>query len=133
MSAPRTDARPRRPSKLAWIIVAVLVLAACASPSAAPTDTGGDGDGMAITISGSAFSPESITIAAGEALVFTNNDGFGHQIVEGENGTQAADPAFEAIPLSNGQSSDPVVFDAPGTYNLTCTIHPSMSMTVTVE
>ena len=27
----------------------------------------------------------------------------------------------------------PVTFDEPGTYNITCKIHPSMNMTITVE
>ncbi|MGH2427669.1 MAG: plastocyanin/azurin family copper-binding protein [Candidatus Limnocylindria bacterium] len=107
----------------------VLLLAACASPSASPAN--GEGEGGTITISGSAFIPTSITVAFGEAIEFTNNDGFDHRIVQGENGTEVAGPALEAISLASGDRSSQIRF-SPGTYNLTCTIHPSMNMTITV-
>jgi plastocyanin len=31
------------------------------------------------------------------------------------------------------ETSDPIVLDEPGTYDVTCLIHPSMQLTITVE
>lgn len=132
MHVPFIAARPPRRATLAWTMTLVIVLAACASPAASPTggDGGGGGDGT-ITISGSAFSPASITVAFGDPINFKNNDGFDHRIVVGENGTEVADPAFEAISMGSGDQTHDIRF-SPGTYDLTCTIHSSMNMTVTV-
>jgi len=132
MSAPPRAARPGPRSRIAWTGVIVALLAACSSPSASPTDGGGGGDTQ-ISLSGSAFTPSSITVAVDEAIEFDNDDGRSHRIVEGEDGAEVGDPAFTAIELESGERSGPVTFDAPGTYQLTCTIHPSMNMTVTVE
>ena len=132
MAVALSNPRPRPSVRLAWTLALVLVLAACSSPSASPTggDGAGGGDGS-ISLSGSAFSPSSVTVAFGDPIVFVNDDGVEHRIVQGEDGTEVADPAVEAIELAPGESSQEIRF-SPGTYNLTCTIHSSMNMTVTV-
>ena len=136
MHAPFSAARPPRMATLAWTMTLAIVLAACAGPSASPAASPAGGGGGAggvgtITISGSAFSPTSITVASADPINFKNNDGFDHQIVQGENGTEVADPAFEAISLGASDQTHDIRF-SPGTYKVTCTIHPSMNMTVTV-
>ena len=130
MAAPLIAAR-HRPSRLVWTVGVVLLMAACASPSASPSGGGGDGGAGAIIISSSAFSPASLTVAFAEPITFTNNDGFDHRIVNGENGTEVADPVFEAISMGSGDTTHDIRL-SPGTYNFTCTIHSSMNMTVTV-
>lgn len=131
MAAPLITAR-HRPSRLIWTAGVVLLLAACASPSASPTVGGGGDEGAgAIIISGNAFSPASLTVAFAEPITFTNNDGFDHRIVHGENGTEVADPVLEAISMGSGDTTHDIRA-SPGTYNFTCTIHPAMNMTVTV-
>ena len=136
MHSPFVAARPPRKAALALTMTLAIVLAACAgpsaSPAASPTGGGGGAGGVGtITISGSAFSPTSITVAFEDPINFKNNDGFDHQIVQGENGTEVADPAFEAISLGASDQTHDISF-SPGTYKVTCTIHPSMNMTVTV-
>jgi plastocyanin len=134
MPAAPLGARFRRRLWLAPTLLVVIALAACqssasGSPSEAPASGGADAD---IVLDGSAFHPETLTVAAGEAVSILNDDGRQHRIVEGEEGTEVDDPAFEALSLDGGASGE-ITFDEPGTYNLTCTIHSSMQMVVTVE
>ena len=139
MHAPLVPARPLRKATLAWTTTLAI---SWQSPwprapvprpvhAASPTAGGGGAGGVGtITISGSAFSPTSLTVAFSDPVNFKNNDGFGHEIVQGENGTEAADPAFEAISLGASDQTHDIRF-SPGTYKVTCTIHPSMNMTIT--
>jgi plastocyanin len=133
-----TAVRRRRPA-LAGALLLALAMTACSSTASSPaestvaSDDGGGGDGgNVVGMAGSSFSPESITISAGDSVEFNNDDGTSHRIVEGEDGAEVDDPAFEALSLSAGDSSS-VTFDEPGTYQVTCSIHPSMQMTVIVE
>jgi plastocyanin len=123
---------------LAGVAVLVLILAACSPAASSPAESsaesaaGGSDADHVITISGTSFDPSSLTIAAGETVAF-QNAGTSHRIVEGEEGTEATDPVFDAVSLSGDDVSDPITFEEPGSYPITCTIHPSMQMTITVE
>jgi plastocyanin len=125
---------------LVGTLALVLVLAACSPAASSPAESaaesaagsGGGCGGNVISLAGSAFDPDTITISAGDSVEFNNNDSRQHRIAEGENGAEVDDPAFEALSLAAGESGD-VTFDEPGTYQVTCTIHSSMQMTVVVE
>jgi plastocyanin len=139
MSTTFPTARRRRRPALAGALLLALAMTACSSTASSPaestaaSDDGGGGDGgNVVGMAGSSFSPESITISAGDSVEFNNDDGTSHRIVEGEDGAEVDDPAFEALALSAGDSAS-VTFDEPGEYQVTCTIHPSMQMTVIVE
>ena len=84
-----------------------------------------------VRIDGSAFDPEELTIAAGTEVMFVNADGFAHTVTEGTDGQAVDDPIVDEEIAQNGTVS--VTFDEPGTYDITCKIHPSMQMTVIVE
>ncbi|HSK93580.1 MAG TPA: plastocyanin/azurin family copper-binding protein [Candidatus Angelobacter sp.] len=103
---------------------------AAASPSDQPADDG-DADGAEVIIGGSSFSPGLLTVAAGTEVTFVNSSGLPHTVTHGTNGRAADDPAFDQ-PVSDGGSVT-IAFDEPGTYEVTCKLHPSMQMTVTVE
>jgi len=112
----------------------VLVLAACGtSAETTPAGDGGDGGdggattGETVSMSGNQFSPGTLTIAAGTTVTFT--DTASHTVTEGTDGTAADDPIVD----EQGGSDIDVVFDEPGTYNITCQVHPEMNMTITVE
>ncbi len=77
------------------------------------------------------FEPPELTVAAGTEVVFVNGDIYDHTITEGTEG-QAVDGAFvnEELPAD---STIRVVFHEPGTFEITCIIHPTMQMTITVE
>jgi plastocyanin len=121
--------RPRPTTLAAWLATMTLV-AACggAGETTAPD---GDGDGGAggntVSMSGQAFSPASLTIAAGTTVTFT--DTATHTVTEGTDGTPVDDPIVD----ESGGADIEVTFDEPGTYTITCKVHPQMNMTITVE
>jgi plastocyanin len=84
-----------------------------------------------VRIDGSQFDPAELTVAAGTTVVFLNADAFAHTITEGTDGTAVDDPIVDDDIEQNG--SVQVTFDEAGTYEITCRIHPSMQMTITVE
>jgi plastocyanin len=130
-----------RPATLAALLVALmLMLAACGggAASSAPADDGGGaesstpaddggGGGETVSLSGGAFSPSTLTIAAGTTVTFT--DTTGHTVTEGSDGQAVDDPIVD----ESGGEDVVVTFDEAGTYNITCKIHSSMNMTITVE
>lgn len=139
----------------AWAVVAMLALAACspsasasspaasaaaslaeppaesaaASAAASPSEAAVGGD-TTVTISGNSFGGD-ITIAAGSTVTWVNNDSVGHTVTNGENGSAAADALFDE-PVADGGTFE-FTFDTPGVYQVTCRIHSSMNMTITVQ
>ena len=122
-----------RPAILGLLLALMMALAACgsATTSSAPaTDDGGDagGDtGETVSLAGGQFAPSTLTIPAGTTVTFTDTSG--HTVTEGSDGTAVDDPIVD----EDGGSDIVVSFDEPGTYDITCKIHPNMNMTVTVE
>ena len=84
-----------------------------------------------MTITGSSFG-DDFTIPAGSFVVFVNNAGTTHTVTDGQDGVPAENAAFN-ITLEDGSSTDPIEFSDPGTYHVTCTIHHTMNLTITVE
>lgn len=117
---------------LGVLAMLILVLAACSGPTgssaAAGGDDGGSDTGETVSLEGGAFSPSSLTIPAGTTVTFT--DTTGHTVTEGTDGTAVDDPIVDE---QGGADPIEVTFDEAGTYDLTCKIHPSMHMTITVE
>ena len=140
-------------SALLMAALLALALAACSTPAATsdaadPTDTAEPSESAAaeqseapaseepasetrVRIDGSAFDPEELTVAVGTEVVFLNADSFEHTVTEGTNGQAVDDPIVDEEIAQNGTVS--VTFDEAGTYDITCEIHPSMHLTVTVE
>ncbi len=72
-----------------------------------------------------------ITLDAGTAATFTNQDGAGHTVTEGTDGESAEDACVNAT-IGGGQSVV-VTFVDPGDYQITCRFHASMNMVVHVQ
>ena len=100
------------------------------SASASGEPAPSEGGGTTVTIANQVFSGD-LTVAPGTAVSFTNNDAEAHTATNGTDGTPATDPLFD-IQLPVGASESYTFADA-GTYAVTCTIHPTMNMTITVE
>jgi plastocyanin len=83
-----------------------------------------------IEIANLTFGPD-LTVAAGTTVTFTNRDTLVHTATEGSNGVKAADARFD-LQLPVGASATYTFADA-GTYKVTCTIHLTMNMTITVR
>ncbi|MGH2427308.1 MAG: cupredoxin domain-containing protein [Candidatus Limnocylindria bacterium] len=100
---------------------------------AEPTEEAGEEEPEQVTmrIDGSVFDPAVLTIAAGTEVRFVNADAFAHTVTEGSHGQVADDPIIDEQLDQNGATS--VTFTEAGTYEITCRIHPSMHMTITVE
>ena len=79
----------------------------------------------------SRFDPEELTIAAGTRVTFVNDAPFEHTVTEGTGGQAVEDPIIDEEVAVGG--SVEFTFDDPGTYDITCRIHPTMQLTITVE
>lgn len=78
-----------------------------------------------VVISGFAFEPASLTIAAGDAVVFVNEDGAPHTATSTQD-------LFDTGRLSRGQEAT-LTFPGAGTFDYFCAIHPSMTGQITVQ
>jgi len=116
------------------LVAGAIVLAACSgstggsAPTTAPdvTTTSTSEDGGGISIEGFAFGPDDLSISVGETVTWTNNEtGVPHTVV-------SDDGVWQSDTLSPGDSFS-FTFDQPGTYTYFCSIHPSMTATITVD
>ncbi len=73
------------------------------------------------------FSVEQLTVKVGDAVTFTNDDPFFHNVF-------SLSPAatFDLGSYPQGESRT-VTFKEPGEVHIECAIHPSMQMTIEVE
>ena len=141
-----------RTAILPGFLVASVMLAACGGQSATPSASEPSATRSAaasepaasesqpaasetaevrIRIRNSSYDPTELTIPAGTEVTFLNADGFTHTVTEGTDGQPVDDPIVDEDIDQNGSVS--VTFDEPGTYNITCKIHSSMNLTITVE
>ena len=96
---------------------AALPLAAAASRATAQT-------AHTVTISNFAFQPASLTISAGDSVTFVNEDSAPHTATD-------TGGAWDTGRLARGQSRT-FTFNAAGSFNYFCAIHPSMTATLTI-
>jgi plastocyanin len=80
----------------------------------------------------------SVSIKAGQAVNFDDSSGGPHNLVTGMHGSPSAEsgaPQQLGAPglMFQGGDAHTVTFANKGTYNITCTFHPSMQATVTVS
>ena len=81
----------------------------------------------AIDIDNFDFGPQSLTVAAGATVTWTNHDDEPHTVVS------ADDPRlFKSGPLDTDDKFT-FTFTKPGTYKYFCSIHPHMTGTVIVK
>tara|TARA_Y100000768_G_scaffold320812_1_gene256683 strand:- start:158 stop:3280 length:3123 start_codon:yes stop_codon:yes gene_type:complete len=80
-----------------------------------------------INIQNMAFSPSTITISAGDIIIWTNLDNMGHTVTE-----DSSTPVFDSGIISNSQTYTLVGLGV-GTYTYHCQPHPSMTGTIIVQ
>jgi plastocyanin len=78
-----------------------------------------------VSMAGRAFSPSTITIAAGGSVTFRNDDDRAHTVT-------ASDGAFNSSTIGEGGSWKRT-FKAAGTFSYLCAIHPEMTGKVVVK
>ena len=116
----------------ALALLPLLALAACGQSASPPNE---------VSMTGSDFSPTNVTIKTGQAVHFTDPPGVGamHIVCLGSDGNcDAAAQGPQALEgdgftMNGGDPPKDVTFATPGTYRITCSIHPSMNLTVTVQ
>jgi plastocyanin len=110
------------------LMVMAVVLTACAPAATAPAATtapASSGNEAKINISNFAFDPATITIKVGETVTWTNQDSAAHTVVADDN-------SWKSDNLEKGASFSRT-FDTAGTFTYKCSIHPTMTGTVTVQ
>lgn len=114
-----------RKHHLLALLVTLLTLAGCSGEDAESTTTVGPGEPAAsITIADFAFSGAT-SVVVGDLVTVSNEDSVGHTWTE-------VDGAFDSGTIGAGATFDHT-FDAPGEFDFFCTIHPTMTGTITVE
>jgi plastocyanin len=79
---------------------------------------------QAVSISGLAFHPATVTVNVGDTVTWTNNDGVSH--------TATADGgSFDTGTIGNGSSASET-FNTAGTFAYHCSVHPTMQGSVVV-
>ena len=73
------------------------------------------------------FTLEDLTVSAGTAITWTNQDSAGHT----STATLASSLSWDSGRLRTGETFS-FTLTEPGTYGYLCTIHPSMTGTITV-
>ena len=81
--------------------------------------------GPEVKIDNFSFGPATITVAAGTAVIWTNNDDVPHVIA-------SEDKSFHSKALDTGDKFS-YTFTKPGTYLYYCAIHPRMTAKVMVQ
>ena len=119
------------PSLSLLALAAALFVAACSkssgpsSPYGATSAPSAPAPANTVVMANIAFSPTSITVAAGTTITWQNNDGVDHTSTS-DNGV------WDTGTIAPGQSKT-TVFNTPGTFTYHCTVHPMMTGTVVVH
>ncbi len=119
------------------LVVGALLLAGCggaygtaATPTSKPAATSAPGGTPAagdveVTIQGFAFNPNTVTVASGTTVRWTQKDSAAHTVTSDKG-------AFDSGNLSQGKTFS-FKFSQPGTHAYHCSIHPNMKGTVNVQ
>ncbi len=123
---------------LATVCILALGLVACGGKNT--TAATGPVQAATVTMEASTFTASSVTLKVGGTLTLTDDktNGATHILVLGQNGTYVSSPNGPAalndpngVTFTQGDSHT-YTFATAGTYMITCTIHPTMNLTVTV-
>jgi plastocyanin len=104
------------------VVIAVLVLAG--SPSATATDQPSAANAE-VKIDNFSFGPETLTVAVGTTVTWTNRDDIPHTVV-------STDGVFKSKVRDTDEKFS-YTFVKPGTYAYYCSVHPKMTGKVVVQ
>jgi OOP family OmpA-OmpF porin len=105
------------------IVESPMVPADAPMPASAAPDTAAPSGGTAVSIAQFAFGPETLTVAAGSVVTWTNRDDATHTVKFGDGASGN---------LGTG-SSYRRAFSAPGIYPYQCGVHPYMKGQIVVK
>lgn len=113
----------RRRRLVMTAVLALSVLGACGDGD--DDDSEGGSSGSGVTVENSSFAPQSFSAKAGDTVTWTFKDAFDHTVT-------ADDKSFDSGGKKSGDTFDHT-FPTAGTFTYKCTIHTSMTGTVTVS
>lgn len=125
-------------ARLFGLALLVSLLAACGTNT---TTNNGATNNPTVTMGATTFGTNSVTVPKGGTITFADDAATGtmHILVLGKDGmadTESGAPDFGGTSgksINPGQSWTTPPWNTPGTYSVTCTIHPTtMTLTVTV-
>ncbi len=93
---------------------------------------GGGGGGTQVGMENIQFVPKDVTVDAGEAITFTNDEAVAHDVHK----TSGPGKDFASGPTGGMQEGDTfeLTLDEPGKYEYVCDVHaPGMAGTITVK
>jgi plastocyanin len=103
---------------------ALLALVITALPQQAMA--AGESPAAEIKIDNFSFAPQTVTVAAGTQVTWTNRDDIPHTVVSEDKTT------FKSHALDTDEKFS-FTFTKPGTYTYFCSIHPKMTAKVVVQ
>lgn len=130
---------------LTSILVLAFIIAGCGKSVGSTGGTTSAAAGCTagkIEMSSADFVQHTCTIKAGDQITFVDSASTGnyHVLCFGHNETCAANPngpaelnASSGITFNAGDANKGFAFTKPGTYEVTCTVHPNMNVTITVQ
>jgi len=111
---------------LAAMVVTALACTGGTKPSQAMSPGGKPASGATVKIDNFSFGPANISIPAGTAVTWTNNDDVPHVVTSDDN------KMFRSKALDTDDHFA-FTFTKPGTYNYYCAIHPKMTAKIVVR
>ncbi|MFL6163019.1 MAG: plastocyanin/azurin family copper-binding protein [Jatrophihabitantaceae bacterium] len=112
------------------LLVGGIYLPSFAAASVHPRPSG------AIGMTHEGFTTKVITVHPGQTITFANDSRFIHIIGVGSD-AHLADPGKEPVSprvlLERNQTYTTGTWNTPGTYHMTCSVHPEMNLEVIVE
>jgi plastocyanin len=124
----------RRTRATIAIFGVAIILGACGSsgttaPPATSAPAAAGGASAAVDISGFAFAPATVDVAKGTTVTWSNKDGTTHHITSGTPPT--GDGKFDGAVA--GGATFRFTFNDVGTFKYFCSIHTTMTGTITVK
>jgi len=117
-----------RKNKKAVLLTVLIVLNFCLAAwgdDAATTATSGDQKNT-IEIKDFMFSPQTLTVKAGDKIIWINHDDEPHTVV-------SVGKKFQKSSALDTDQVFTITAGAPGTYEYFCSVHPKMTGTIVVE
>lgn len=117
------------------ILIAVALISAGAFiPAASSVDV--DAPAGTVGMSHEGFTTDELHIHTGDTVKFVNNSHYMHIIGPGRDGTIATvdkNPLDDRVLMPSNDTYTTPTFNTPGTYFITCSMHPDMTTKIVVS